>query len=79
MSHPEQVCPEECPGPQSKWLPNSGGGGGEGYYVQLCTNPEKSEYSVGGVNFCGDGPDVLIFYQTEFPPDEEVYKNTDIL
>jgi len=72
-------CPEECPGARSKWLPNLGSGDGEGYYVQICPNPARAGNHPGGINYCGNGPDVLVFYQTEFPSDEEVYDNTDIL
>lgn len=70
-------CPEECPGAKSKWLPDNYSG--EGYYVQLCPNPARAGHHIGAINYCGNGPDVLIFYQAEFPPDEEIYDNTDLL
>lgn len=75
--YPDCECVEACPGPMTKLVED--GVGGEGYYVQLCRDPNTIGEAPGGVNYCGDGPDVLVFHQTEFPSDDEVYRATEIL
>ena len=75
--YPSFHCPEDCPGPESKFLDDKAGG--EGYFVQICRDPAKIGNHTEGINWSGLGPDVLTFHQTDFPTDEEVYAATEIL
>ena len=72
---PEFKCPDYCPGFKSKFVRDLYGG--EGYYVQLCGNPAKQGKSPSGVNYNGLGPDVVVFFQPDFPTDDEIRSVAD--
>lgn len=64
-------CQSDCPGGEAKFVPDNYGG--EGYYAQTC--PFVGEVATGRtsvIEFCGAGPNVLVFFQLELPTDEEV-------
>lgn len=63
-------CAESCPGGESKFVPD--GYGGEGYYAQLCPDPEKASDGVATIEFCGNGPNVIVFFRPTMPTDAEI-------
>lgn len=63
-------CPEACPGMlDSKFLRSDYGG--EGCLVQICPNPETLDKPMLAVDYCGNGPDVVIIYRDTVPSDQE--------
>lgn len=72
MSGQSMQCGDECPGPQYISRPGNGSDFDEGYLVQLCPNPANTGSATTTINFCGRGPDVLVFYQSKFPSEEQI-------
>lgn len=65
-------CPEYCLGrlalqhaPESPYHP-------DGIMVQVCQNPDKRGADADTADYCGDGANVMTFYQTTPATDEQI-------
>ncbi len=65
-------CPENCIGRLALDWVNYDENHPEGVMVQVCQNPDKSGSAPQSVDYCGNGADVMTFYQTTPATKEQI-------
>lgn len=70
-SEPAQP-PDDCEGILQTMYRDPRGNGHEGYYIQVCPRRSWTGQQIGSTNFYGNGPDVIVMHQTQFPDEAEV-------
>jgi hypothetical protein len=61
--------PDDCPGVLA--TASEQGFSPEGYYIQVCPRVSWLGRVAGGVNFCGNGPDVIVLHRDTVPSKQE--------
>lgn len=70
-------CPEACMGRLAlQWAPENPYHP-EGIMVQVCQNPDKAGNYPGATDYCGNGADVLTFYQTTPATDQQIQNEVE--
>lgn len=56
-------CPVQCAGRLAMQWVDSSNSHPEGIYVEVCTNPQTLNNTPGTIDFCGNAPNLITFYQ----------------
>ena len=65
-------CPQQCMGRLALQWVDDNPYHPEGIMVQVCQNPDRQGDSPDGAEYCGNGANVMTFYQTTPATDEQI-------